>query len=82
MAIIPDLSRFLLHVPVGMLAAKMLRDDPPMGAVFSGMFALYEVAENQDIQDQLWKDVNGFLGGMALEYGIHKLRKRKRGQDD
>ncbi len=81
MAIIPSWPRFLLHVPVGVLAGEMLRDHPPVGAAFTAMFALYEYAEHGDIGDMLWKDVNGYLAGVALDYGIHRLReRRKRGK--
>ncbi len=82
MNLIPSISRFLIHVPVGMLAGNMLRNDPALGAAFTGMFALYEIAEHIDIKDNLWKDVNGFLGGAALDYGIHKVRQHVKKREE
>ncbi len=74
MNLIPSISRFLIHVPVGMLAGNMLRNDPALGAAFTGMFAQYEIAEPIDIKDNFWKDVHRIMSGAALEYGIHKVR--------
>jgi len=61
-----NLSRLLLHLPVGGFTAWLAARDPAAAALFFAGFIIYELNEDWRIKDQAWKDLAGWLWGFAL----------------
>ena len=60
------MGRALIHVPVGALNAWFMSRDPVLGVVFFLGFMLYELTEDWRIRDQAFRDIKGYLVGLAI----------------
>jgi len=61
-----DLRRVLLHVPLGILTAFLTYTHWALGLIFTISFLAYEHNEDLHTKDQMWKDLKGYLWGLAL----------------
>ena len=61
-----DLERVLLHIPVGLVAGFTYFTHPVFPLVITVAFLYYEWNEDQDLGDQSWKDVKGFIWGICI----------------
>ena len=61
-----DIWRAVLHCPVGAFACWFIYVFPVAGTVFAFGFLTYEVVEDWRIKDRGYKDIFGFLAGMAI----------------
>lgn len=61
-----DIWRVVLHFPVGCFAGWLISVMPVIGVVFSLGFLTYEVVEDWRIADRGYKDIFGFLLGIAV----------------
>ena len=61
-----DVWRVCLHFPVGVFAGWLIFELPVLGVVFSVGFLTYEIVEDWRIADRGYKDIMGFLVGMAV----------------
>ena len=66
-----NLKRFLLHIPVGVLAYTMSLVSPGLGIICTAAFIYYELNEDKHISDHAYKDSQGFLGGLLIAHVIH-----------
>lgn len=57
--------RAWLHVPVGMACAALSFASQTLPLAFCIAFIAYELNEDRHIRDQAWKDLAGFLWGLA-----------------
>ena len=60
-----SLRRSLIHLPVGVLAAILIRGELPIGLVFTFGWFYYEWNEDERIRDHAFLDVWGFLAGLG-----------------
>ncbi len=60
------IKTYVIHFPVGCFAVLFISFMPIAGAVFSFGFLVYEIAEDWRIKDRGYKDIFGYLVGMAL----------------
>jgi len=58
--------RALIHVPVGAFNAWLLQDATPTGVIFFAAFMIYQLDECLHIKDQAWRDIKGYLWGLAI----------------
>ncbi len=72
--------RFLIHLPVGVLAAWLCYYSWAVGIPFVVAFLTYQVIEDWRIKDRSYKDALGFLFGFGataaslVGYGIYLSR--------
>ena len=57
--------RAWLHVPVGIACAALALVSQVLPLVFCLAFIAYELNEDRHIKDQAWRDLSGFLWGIA-----------------
>lgn len=62
---ISDLVRAAIHFPVGVFAAWLATFCPTVCLVFALGFLFYETLEDWRIEDRSYKDIFGFLTGIA-----------------
>lgn len=63
--------RILIHIPVGITCGYMTSFDLSgvVGAIiFALFFKTYELNEDHYIKDEAWKDIAGFLWGVAIYF--------------
>ena len=60
------MKRLLVHLPVGLVNVLALWVSVPLGLSFTVGFLLYEVDEDWKIKNGAYRDVGGWLYGMAL----------------
>lgn len=65
LSISSDTKRAALHFPVGVFTAWLGTFTPVVCAVFGLGFLVYEVSEDWRIKDRSYKDIFGFLAGIA-----------------
>jgi len=58
--------RALIHVPVGAFNAWVLQEAPTTGVIFFAAFMIYQLDECLHIKDQAWRDIKGYLWGLAI----------------
>lgn len=61
-----DVFRALLHLPVGVFAGWLIIEVTALGIVFSLGFLTYELCEDWRISDRSYKDIFGYLIGLAI----------------
>ena len=62
--------RLLIHIPVGAFNAWLLHDATMTGIIFSLGFMVYELDECLHLKDQAWRDIKGYLWGLAIAAGV------------
>ena len=65
--------RILLHIPHGVLAV-LLKGWKSLA--FTAAFLVYELNQDKHEKDEAFKDIYGFLAGMAIGYIGKRLWKR------
>lgn len=60
------MGRVLLHVPIGAFNAWLFWHVPQVGVIFFVGFLIYELNEDWRIRDQAWRDIKGYLWGLAI----------------
>jgi hypothetical protein len=58
--------RAVLHIPVGILTTGSTAIEPLLPLVFVFAFVAYEVVEDWRCFDHAWKDMHGYLFGLAI----------------
>ena len=58
--------RLFLHIPVGLLNVFFALICPPLSILFFIGFMIYELSEDWRIKDQAYKDIAGYLWGLAI----------------
>lgn len=66
-------KRFWMHFPLGLLAAFFLVVIPATGIIFAASFLAYEIIQDWRKHDSSYKDVIGYLVGMAVGGGIASI---------
>jgi len=61
-----DLRRVLLHIPLGLVTCFLFHINWALGLAFTVSFLAYEHNEDLHTKDQMWKDLKGYLWGLAL----------------
>ena len=69
--------RILLHIPHGVLAVLLKK---PLA--FTVAFLVYELNQDKHENDEAFKDIYGFMVGMAIGYIGKRLWKRIAGKDN
>lgn len=63
------LWRIIVHVPVGIvtvLLSQVETGGTALAVLFTIGFFIYELNEDSDINDKAWKDIVGWLWGVAI----------------
>ena len=61
-----DLGRVLLHLPLGILTCVLWYVHWSLAVIFAAGFILYEKEQDKYVEDQAWKDIRGWLWGIAI----------------
>ena len=58
--------RLLQHIPVGAFNAWLLHEATPTGVIFFLGVMIYQLDECFHLKDQAWRDIKGYLWGLAI----------------
>ncbi|GAJ07591.1 unnamed protein product [marine sediment metagenome] len=58
-------ARLLMHVPAGLITCLAVYIHWSLVLAFFGAFTIYEINEDQHIEDRAFHDILGFLAGLG-----------------
>ena len=69
--------RFLIHIPIGIAAYRLVKESGWLGFIFIILFVVYEENEDTHINDFAYPDYQGAMGGILFMLILNEIKRRR-----